>query len=192
MNYLTTFKNFQLNEGYLQDMVYFGLTRDDIDDNGYVTLYHGGKKLPVVLNKDEIFFMTPSLELAQDYAAMRKGQVFTLKVKPEDVHWNQGSQEVEYDQGGKIINGVIYPPEKKTQSRRQKGGVSETEPWTPKNANDRRRLAAYKNVNLGDTLPKSGWIVLDIIQHANGQVQFQFTGDRWYNANTVLKYEFGE
>ena len=41
----------------LNDMESFGLSENDIDGNGYVTLYHGGKELPEELRKDEIFFM---------------------------------------------------------------------------------------------------------------------------------------
>lgn len=93
----------------LKDMRYFRVGKNDIDSDGYVTLYHGGKKLPSKLNKDEIFFMTPSYDLAQNYADIRKGEVFTLKVNPEDVNWNQGSMEVEFDKGGHIYNGVIRP-----------------------------------------------------------------------------------
>lgn len=96
----------------LQDMQAFGLGKNDIDQNGYVTLYHGGRKLPKILNKDEIFFMTPHYEEAKDYANMRNGQVFFIKVKPDDVNWNQGSYEVEFDKGGKIVNGTIFPNKK--------------------------------------------------------------------------------
>lgn len=55
------------------------------------------------------FFMTPYYDEALDYAKMRGGKVFEIKVKPEDVNWNQGSYKVEFDKGGLIINGKIIP-----------------------------------------------------------------------------------
>jgi hypothetical protein len=82
------------------------MDENDIDDNGYVTLYHGGLELPERLNPDEIFFLTNHYETAEDYARIRgeqnntEGQVFTIKVKPEDVSWNTGSGEIEFDKGG--------------------------------------------------------------------------------------------
>jgi len=116
MKYLLRFKYFEtVDNSTLQDMKYFGLSKSDIDEDGYVTLYHGGKNLPDKLNKDEIFFMTPDIELAKDYAKMRKGEVFTIKVKPEYVNWNQGSQEVELDGGGIIRNGIIIPEHKEQE-----------------------------------------------------------------------------
>jgi hypothetical protein len=96
----------------LKDMRYFGLSKNSIH-GGYVTLYHGGKKLPVRLRKGEILFMTPNIEEAQDYANMVKGKVFTLKVNPEDVNWNQGSREVEFSKGGVIKNNIIIPNKEK-------------------------------------------------------------------------------
>ena len=93
----------------LRDMKAFGLNKGDIDNDGYVTLYHGGKELPDTLREDEIFFMTSSYDEALDYAKMRNGEVFEIKVRPEDVNWNQGSYEVEFDKGGIIRNGKIIP-----------------------------------------------------------------------------------
>jgi hypothetical protein len=108
-------KNKSINEGYLQDMMAFGLNKDDIDSDGYVTLYHGGKELPKRLKEDEIFFMISDEETAKDYAKIRNGKVFTIKVRPEDVSWNHGSYEVEFDKGGIIRNGKIIP---KTESKK--------------------------------------------------------------------------
>lgn len=175
----------------LRDMKSFGLFARDIQD-GYVTLYHGGKKLPTVLRKGEIFFMTPSKEEAADYAQMRKGKVFTIKVRPEDVNWNQGSYEVEFEAGGRIEDGVLV---KKTSAPRAKvasvkGAVNADDPWG--GSETVRQLRAYKGLAIGDVTPKAGWKVLDIIQHKGGQVQFQFTGDRWFDGDTVINYEFGK
>ena len=101
--------NEQVSNDTLRDMKAFGLSRNDIDSDGYVTLYHGGKELPERLKEDEIFFMTSSYDEALDYAKMRNGEVFEIKVRPEDVTWNQGSYEVEFDKGGLIRNGKIIP-----------------------------------------------------------------------------------
>ncbi|MBN2776738.1 MAG: hypothetical protein JXR36_03805 [Bacteroidales bacterium] len=101
--------NEQVSNDTLRDMKAFGLTRNDIDNDGYVTLYHGGKELPERLKEDEIFFTTSSYDEALDYAKMRKGDVFEIKVRPEDVNWNQGSYEVEFDKGGLIRDGKIIP-----------------------------------------------------------------------------------
>ncbi len=78
----------------LQDMKYFGLNKHDIDEDGYVTLYHGGKQLPKKLRKNEIFFM-----------------------------------------------------------------------------------------------PKTKWIVLDLVIHSENKAQFKFKAG-WYDANSVIDYEF--
>lgn len=101
--------NEQVSIDIVRDMKAFGLDKNNIDSDGYVTLYHGGRELPERLNDDEIFFMTASYEEALDYAKMRKGEVFEIKVRPEDVNWNQGSYEVEFDKGGLIRNGKIIP-----------------------------------------------------------------------------------
>jgi hypothetical protein len=103
------FLNEQVSNDTLRDMKAFGLSRNNIDNDGYVTLYHGGKELPERLKEDEIFFMTSSYDEALDYAKMRRGEVFEIKVRPEDVNWNQGSYEVEFDKGGLIRNGKIIP-----------------------------------------------------------------------------------
>ena len=110
MKYILNFKTFEkVSTQTLKDMRYFHVSKNDIDEDGYVTLYHGGKVLPEILRADKIFFMTPDYTLAEDYARIRKGEVFTLKVNPDDVNWNQGSQEVEFDKGGIIRDGVIIP-----------------------------------------------------------------------------------
>jgi len=110
MKYITNINKYlteSVDNNILRDMKAFGLSKNDIDDDGYVKLYHGGKELPERLREDEIFFMTASYEEALDYANMRKGEVFEIKVRPEDVNWNQGSYEVEFDKGGLIRNGKI-------------------------------------------------------------------------------------
>lgn len=99
--------NEQVSNELIRDMKAFGLSRGNIDSEGYVTLYHGGVELPERLKEDEIFFMSSSYDGALDYAKMRKGEVFEIKVKPEDVNWNQGSYEVEFDKGGLIRDGKI-------------------------------------------------------------------------------------
>lgn len=81
----------------------FGMGESSIDPQGYVTLYHGGKELPEFLRPNETLFMTPSEDTAEDYAQMRGGKVFTILVKPEDVSWNTGSGEVEFDRGGEFL-----------------------------------------------------------------------------------------
>jgi hypothetical protein len=101
--------NEQVSIETLRDMKAFGLSKSNIDSDGYVALYHAGKELPERLNADEIFFMTSSYDEALDYAKMRKGEVFEIKVRPKDVNWNQGSYEVEFDKGGLIRNGKIIP-----------------------------------------------------------------------------------
>lgn len=179
-----------ISQDILRDMKAFGLTSKSIDRNGYVTLYHGGKKLPTKLNKDEIFFMTASEDEAADYARMRGGKVFSIKVRPEDVNWNQGSYEVEFEAGGWIKDGVLI--KKTTQKRAKvastKGAVDFDDPWL--GSDDVRHLKAYKGLALGDTTPKTGWKVLDIIQHKNGPVQFEFK-QGWYHGKSVIDYEFG-
>ena len=179
-----------LFEGYLRDMMAFGLTKSDIDENGYVTLFHGGKILPNRLKKGEIFFMTPSEDEATDYARMRNGQVFEIKVKPEDVHWNQGSYEVEFEDGGIIKNGYLIPNKKKEPSKVNREVFRYNFEDKFDNDSEWRYIKEYKGVKLGDVLPRSGWKVLDIIQYKSGHVQFKFKGDRWFDANMVINYEF--
>ena len=173
----------------LRDMRAFGLSAGDIK-NGYVTLYHGGKVLPKKLNRGEIFFMTASKTEAKDYARMRKGEVFEIKVRPEDVSWNQGSYEVEFQDGGKIIDGVLIKGTRAIAAKvaSTKGASSEYDPWV--GSVDSRQIQSYKWATIGDKMPKTGWKLLDIIQHKSGHVQFLFNGDKWYDADTVLNYEF--
>lgn len=174
----------------LRDMKSFGLGKQDIDSDGYVTLYHGGRSLPKKLNKGEIFFMTPYYDEAKDYANMRKGRVFKIKVKPEDVNWNQGSYEVEYDKGGNIVNGFLVPLIKNKVRRKKKVNHNFDDPWVGNS--DFRYIKSYKNVNQGDKLPKTGWTVKNIIQYKDSNnVQFEFNKGI-YNADSVISYEFGE
>lgn len=161
----------------ISDMKTFGLTQYDLDEDGYVTLYHGTTNPKTILKKDEIFFMTPNYNEALDYTKMRqkqynkKGVVQEIKVKPNDVYWNQGSYEVEFDKGGKIVNGYLIP--------------SKTKPKTkPKNKN-----IEYKGIKIGTILPKTNFKVLDIIIHDNGKAQFQFKQD---DGDTVINYEYGD
>jgi hypothetical protein len=175
-----------ISKEVLKDMKAFGLFKSDIDSEGYVTLYHGGKKLPEKLNKDEIFFMTPNEEEANDYAKMRDGEVFTIKVKPEDVSWNQGSYEVEFDKGGYIKNGKIIPLQKKKSISKIIDGVSPESDWnTDKNV---RNVSSYKGIKVGHIFNKTNNKVLEIAQFKNGYVQFRFN-DKWYDADMVLDYE---
>lgn len=96
----------EVDDDTLMKMRDFGMDEDDIDSNGYVTLYHGGVELPERLNPDEIFFLTNDYSSAENYANIRgqqkrtEGEVFTIKVRPEDVSWNTGSNEIEFDRGG--------------------------------------------------------------------------------------------
>lgn len=98
----------EVDDDTLDRMRDFGMDENDIDDNGYVTLYHGGVELPERLNPDEIFFLTNNYETAEMYAGIRgeqnetQGEVFIIKVRPEDVSWNTGSGEIEFDRGGLI------------------------------------------------------------------------------------------
>ena len=116
---MITFKQYLLEskeKDLLLKMNEFGMSGDDIDFNGYVTLYHGGKILPKIIkpeSKGGIFFLTNSYDTAKDYADMRQGKVFEIKVKPQDVNWNTGSNEIEIQDGGKIVNGVFSPTTKK-------------------------------------------------------------------------------
>jgi len=170
----------------LKDMQAFGLSENDIDKDGFVTLFHGGKKLPTKLNKDEIFFMTPDEHEAKDYADMRNGEVFTLRVKPVDVNWNQGSYEVEFDKGGIIKNGTIIP--ENTKNTNTNTNIADyTDPWNTKK--DYRGVSNYKGVKVGDKLPKTKSEVIDIVQFKRGNAQFQ-TADGWFDADTVVAYEF--
>ena len=169
----------KVDNDILRDMSSFGLSKNDIDNEGYVTLYHGGVNLPNKLKKDDIFFMTPSQHEAQDYANMRNGSVYTLKVKPEDVNWNQGSYEVEYTKGGIIKDGYIIPPVKKNTYKPQDKSIT------------------YKNIAIGDILSKTGYKVLDIVIHNNqnskGSAQMLLDTKNgqpmWYDAETVFEYE---
>ena len=160
-----------LIENYLDDMEDFGLSKFDIDSDGYVTLYHGGKILPDKLNKDEIFFMTPHEVEAQDYADMRHGEVYTIKVDPSLVNWNTGSYEVEYEGGGIIRDGIIIPSKEKKVW--VKSGIDSP---------------SYKGVNIGDVMPKSNFVVQDIVVHSENSAQFLFDNG-WYDAKTVMEYE---
>ena len=103
-----------LNEGIDEDtlerMESFGVTERDIDSLGYIKLFHGGLELPEKLNAGEIFFLTNDYDTAEMYANIRgqqnetQGEVFIIKVKPEDVSWNTGSGEIEFDSGGDIVD----------------------------------------------------------------------------------------
>lgn len=77
-----------------------------IDPLGYATLYHGGTSMPEsgILEPGRVFFMSPDKNVAQEYAEMRGGEVFTIKVKPEDVYWNEGTGEVEFSKGSSIVD----------------------------------------------------------------------------------------
>ena len=111
MKYIKRYKslNESITEHTLDRMEAFGLYENDVDRLGFITLYHGGLQLPDVLEKDKFFYMTPSREVAEDYVRMRGGEVFEVKVKPDDVNWNIGTYEVEFDMGGEIVDGKIYP-----------------------------------------------------------------------------------
>lgn len=87
----------------LERMADFGMGEHDIDDKGYVTLYHGGKELPEFLRPNETLFMTNDISTAESYARLRKGKVFTILAKPEDLFWNTGSYEIEFDSGGEFL-----------------------------------------------------------------------------------------
>lgn len=165
----------KLSKETLEDMSNFGLSKSDLDDNGLLTLYHGGVELPERLNKDEIFFMTESKELAEDYARIRGGEVFELKVNPEYLNFNQGSYEIEYELGGIIRNGEIIP-EKKPEKDHEVDNPDES----------------YRNFKIGEVLPKSGYEIIDIVIHSENNAQFYLetgNGKHWYDANTVIKYE---
>lgn len=171
----------------LKDMEYFGLYKSDIDENGHVTLYHGGINLPKKLIKGEIFFMTPFIDEAKDYARMRKGKVFTLKVDPTTVNWNQGSREVEFENGGVIIDGTIIPNPKKTKTKRNVKRFNINDDWVGKE--NSRSIKSYNGLSVGDVTPKTKWKILDIVQHKNGGIQFQFPSG-WYSGEQVINYEF--
>lgn len=53
---ISEYLNEKLSNDILKDMKAFGLNKNYIDGDGYVTLYHGGKQLPEKLKEDEIFF----------------------------------------------------------------------------------------------------------------------------------------
>jgi len=170
-----------VSEKTLKDMVYFGLDKSDIDSDGYVTLYHGTVKSVSTLKKSEIFFMTASKEVAIDYAKMRqketgkKGVVQTIKVNPEDVAWNQGSAEIEFTKGGTIKGGVLYPKEVRKRPSLNKDAPT------------------YRGIRAGMILPRTKMKVLDIVIHGDSSAQFKIlngTKEIWYDANTVIKYEF--
>ena len=170
----------------LKDMEYFGLYKSDIDNEGYVTLYHGTVNLPNKIKKNEIFFLTSSKEVAQDYADMRslhsgkRGKVIELKVKPEDVHWNTGTQEVEFTKGGIIKDNKIISYKKRSPSKIDKNSIT------------------YKNFKVGDLIKTDNNIfkVLQIYKLDNGKVQFLLYNKRdkkegWYNADTIISwYEY--
>ncbi len=92
-----------VNDDTLIRMYDFGMDENDIDKNGYITLYHGGKSLPEIIRPNEILFLTSQKSIAKDYALMRKGKVFTILAKPEDLNWNTGSGEIEFDKGGEFL-----------------------------------------------------------------------------------------
>lgn len=161
----------RLSEHTAERMAAFGMGAEDLDRDGMVTLYHGGRDLPSRLRPDEIFFMTPSLEVAEDYARMRKGQVFTLRVDPEVVSWNSGSLEVEFDRGGLIRDGVIE---------------ADPEPIQFQPRPDATPLKIL-GVGVGDRLPRTGWVVEDLV--TTPEHQFLLQG-QWHAAHSVLAYEF--
>lgn len=185
MKHLKTFN--ELNNHLLKEMESFGVYRNDIDKDGYITVYHGGKELPEKIRKDEIFFLTPWEDEAKDYAKMRGGRVFTLKVKPEHLNWNTGSYELEYTLGGSIVDGYITPPRKEKRFKKiTKKSFNIDDEWT--NGDNYRSLEKYKGFKIGDIMPKTKWEILDIIQYKNGQIQFLFDKG-YYDANQVLDYE---
>lgn len=156
----------------LEKMRSFGLMKGDIDREGFITVYHGGLTLPKRLRKDEIFFLTPSREVAEDYANMRgkgkrqKGKVFTLRVRPDDITWNEGSGELEFDRGGKIIGDKIKP-----------------------NAIAKSNSDSAQGI----TLPRSGFTIIDSVRLPNGRYQLQLQTPNsigWYDGETTLAYEY--
>ncbi len=168
----------------IKDMVDFGVDKTNIDEDGYVTLYHGTVNPVYKLKRGEIFFMTPNKDEARDYANMRsketgkRGVVMTIRVKPVDVNWNKGSYEVEFTKGGIIENGILKPYTRKKRAIINKKNKTE-----------------YKGVKVGDILPKTGWTVLDIVIHDNSNAQFNIKNDKgnmWYDANMVVNYEFSK
>jgi hypothetical protein len=74
---------------------------DLIDDDGYITLYHGGrfKGDKIKADDDGIFFLTDKASEAAEYANLPrnkgKGGVTEIKVRPEFVRFNEGSGEFE-------------------------------------------------------------------------------------------------
>lgn len=162
----------------------FGLSLSDLDSNGYITLFHGGKKLPTTLNPNQIFFLTPNEDEATDYAKMRGGKVFTVKVKATDVNWNTGSREVEIDSGGTIKNGVFIP----SSSNLQKNDnlASFDDPWTGKKT---RLIDSYKSFKVGQRLKKSKFTIKNIYQNKNGLVQFESTDGQFFNADSIISFE---
>lgn len=159
----------------LDDMKAFDLSRQNINSDGLITLFHGGKELPDRLNEGEILFLTHVLAEAKDYARMREGEVFTLKVNPEYLRFNQGSYEIEYTLGGIIRNGEIIPakiPQKEHHAL--------------------NKNILYKDYGIGDVLPKTKYEILDIIIHDDKKAQFYLetgNGQHWYDADTVVNYE---
>lgn len=105
------FFNENVNDETIEKMKEYGLDENYIDNDGYVELYHGGKKLPDVLTKGHIFYMTHDFDEAKHHAEYGEGdgvgKVFKIKVKADDVTWNIENYEVEYDKGGYIIDGKI-------------------------------------------------------------------------------------
>jgi hypothetical protein len=74
---------------------------DLIDDDGYITLYHGGrfKGDKIKADDDGVFFLTDNASEAAEYANLPrnkgKGGVTEIKVRPEFVRFNEGSGEFE-------------------------------------------------------------------------------------------------
>jgi hypothetical protein len=162
----------------------FGLNMSDLDENGYITLFHGGKKLPTTLNADQIFFLTPNEDEATDYAKMRGGKVFKVKVKATDVNWNTGSREVEIDSGGTIKNGVFIP--NTTNLQKNDNLASFNDPWVGKKT---RLIDSYKSFKVGQRLKKSKFTIKNIYQNKNGLVQFESTDGQFYNADSIISFE---
>ena len=71
-----------------------------IDEDGLVTLFHGGKFDGNILKAtdDELFFLSDSLKEATDYAKNKGGKVIEIKTRPEFVSYNIGSGEFEISQ----------------------------------------------------------------------------------------------
>lgn len=177
----------RVSQETLSRMSDFGLDKSDIGSNGLITLYHGGKKIPTNLKKGQIFYMTPSREEAQDYASMRNGEVFEIQVDPEDVSWNVGSREVEFEDGGSIKNGVLMSSNSSKVPSKDKLPKFEDK-WIERGTV--REIGEYKNVAIGSKLPKSKALIKSIYHNKNGFVQIETDKGDFYNADVLLKYEF--